>query len=120
MLHTSSIPWGFRPPFKGDVSNQGQQEGIWICDFVAKASNDEELKRDARRAGSEDDYSASETDGEGGERRGQEAEEEEEETEEESEAEEEEELVAANRGAVAAVKSAFAGLMVEGGEDDDE
>lgn len=113
-LHTSSLPWGFRPPFRGDVSNQGQQEGVWIKDFVAQASTEEQLRRDARRAGSDSDYSGSETDEEG---HGEEEEESEEESEDGTE---EEELAVANRGAVAAVKSAFAGLMVEGGDDDDD
>jgi hypothetical protein len=112
-LHTSAVPWGFRPPFRGDVSNQGQQEGVWIKDFVAKASTDEELRRDARRAGagSDDDYSGSETDG---------RDDQDDEEDESEEVSEEEELASANRGAVAAVKSAFAGLTVEGGEDDDD
>lgn len=110
-MHSSSIPWGFRPPFKGDPTAQ-DQEGIYIPHFVAKASSKAELDREKamvnRERSSDEEEDASGSEGEGSEE-----EEEESDTEEEEEDEEDEK-------AVNAIRSAFAFLEVEGGEDDDD
>ena len=107
-LHASLIPWGFRPPFAGDASEQGQHEGIFITDFAARASNADELARENElvRSGDEtgDDSDARE------EESGQEDSEEE---DEDTESEE-------DKKAVAAVRGAFAALMVEGDDDDED
>lgn len=107
LLHSSTIPWGFRPPFQGDASEQGQQDGIWIQDFKARASNADALARESELVRSGDETSGDEED------------EEEQGSEEERDSEEEEESEE-DRKAVAAVRGAFAALMVEGGDDSDE
>ncbi|GJN89589.1 hypothetical protein Rhopal_002576-T1 [Rhodotorula paludigena] len=99
-LHSSIIPWAFRPPAL-DVA--AEREGIWLKDFVPKAGA-------GGAAALEEDDGASEFDGE------------EDEGTEESGSEEddsEEDDDSADEKAVQAVRGAFAALAVEG-EDDHE
>lgn len=110
-MHSSSIPWGFRPPFKGDPTAQ-DQEGIYIPHFVAKASTKAELDREKAVVNQE---ASSDEEDDGSDSEGEDSEGEEEERESEEEEEEEEDEKAVN-----AIRSAFAFLEVEGGEDDDD
>ncbi|GAA5927187.1 uncharacterized protein JCM15063_005831 [Sporobolomyces koalae] len=107
-LHSSAIPWGFRPPFKGDVTSQGTetQEGIWLKEFQPKAGSgwvDSEIRTD-------DEGEHTHTEGEEGS--------ESEEEEEEGDTEEEED--SADEKAVKAIQSVFSALAVEGADSDDE
>ncbi|GAA5892459.1 uncharacterized protein JCM6883_007365 [Sporobolomyces salmoneus] len=105
-LHSSSIPWGFRPPFAGDAASQGSetQEGIWLKDFKPKAGSGwvdyetRERESDEERSGDED-VSGSE---------------------EEKEESGEEEEDSADEKAVKAIKSVFSALAVEGEDEDSE
>ncbi|GAA5922261.1 hypothetical protein JCM1841_001386 [Sporobolomyces salmonicolor] len=100
-LHSSSIPWGFRPPFAGDAASQGAsaQEGIYLVGFKPKAGG--VLKEETREEESASEEEESESD------------------ESASEDESLEEADSAEERAVRAVKSVFAALDVEGGEDSD-
>ncbi|KAK4702727.1 hypothetical protein P7C70_g3495, partial [Phenoliferia sp. Uapishka_3] len=102
-LHASLIPWAFRPPFDGDAAAQ-DQVGIWIPGFQAKASNVEKERRERMLVGEESESES----------------EREEEEKSESESEEESEEEVANQGAMKAIRSAFAGLEVEEGTDEEE
>lgn len=96
LLHSSLLPWGFRPPPSEFESwPMAQQEGIWFVGFVAKAAS-----APLREGASEDDEEEEEDDGS-----------------EEGESEEED---SADERAVQAVRGAFAALAVEEGEDDSE
>jgi hypothetical protein len=98
LLHSSAIPWGFRPPPSPFESwPLAKQEGVWFEGFTAQASKGGEREEGA---------SEEEEDGEESE----EAEGSESDTEEDS----------ADEKAVQAVRGAFAALAVEEGEDDDE
>lgn len=112
-LHASSIPWGFRPPFAGDAAAQGDQEGIYLPGFQARASTESALERERALVGSGDDYDSEDEDGSRSELSG---------SEEETDSEGEEES-AANEQAVKAIRGTFAALIVEGsgsdGDDDD-
>lgn len=105
-IHSSQIPWGFRPSFgsgpTGDASNQGTQEGIWLKDFVARASV---------KSGNEGDVTAEEDEDQA---EGSELDASEDESDEQGSQEE------ANHKAIAAVRSAFSALEVEGGASDDD
>ncbi|KAL8292872.1 hypothetical protein RQP46_000566 [Phenoliferia psychrophenolica] len=109
-LHSSSIPWAFRPPFEGDATAQ-DQIGIFIPGFEAKASNAERERREKALVEGEESRSEDETESE---------EEEVEESEGEESESEESESGAANSGALTAIRSAFTALEVEEGTDDEE
>ncbi|GAA5882209.1 hypothetical protein JCM16303_002281 [Sporobolomyces ruberrimus] len=102
-LHSSSIPWGFRPPFAGDAASQGSetQEGIWLREFVPKAGSGwvDYIAREGESGGEHEDQ------GEGS-------------SEEEDEYSDEEEE-SADEKAVKAIQSVFSALAVEG-EDSEE
>lgn len=111
-LHSSNIPWGFRPPFAGDATAQ-DQEGIWIPNFKAKASTASELARERELAKGDrnvEDYGSE----------GEDSQEEEEEEEEDDDQASEEDEDSDDDRAVAAVRSIFAGLEVEGGDDSED
>lgn len=102
-LHSSSIPWAFRPPFEGDAAAQ-DQIGIFIPDFEAKASTAEKERRARMLVGdeeSEDDEPSEEELSESAD----------------SEAESED---SADDNAITAIRSAFAALEVESGSDGDD
>lgn len=102
-LHSSSIPWGFRPPFAGDAASQGSetQEGIWLREFVPKAGSGwvDYIAREGESGEEHEDQ------GEGS-------------SEEEDEYSDEEED-SADEKAVKAIQSVFSALAVEG-EDSEE
>ncbi|GAA6058876.1 hypothetical protein JCM10212_002820 [Sporobolomyces blumeae] len=106
-LHSSTISWAFRPPFAGDVANQGSetQEGIWLKEFKPKAGSGwvDSREFDREEGHSDDDSERDRTDEDG----------------EEEEEEEEDDEDSADEKAVQAIQSVFSALAVEG-EDDDE
>ncbi|GAA5953335.1 hypothetical protein JCM3765_005008 [Sporobolomyces pararoseus] len=104
-LHSSVIPWGFRPPFSGDAANQGSetQEGIWLKQFKPKAGSGWVDYETREKDSDDDDRSASEVD--------------EEDSEEEEEEEEDDD--SADEKAVQAIQSVFSALAVEGEEDEE-
>lgn len=109
-LHSSVVPWGFRPPSSGggvDVPKEGIYLGGFKRSEKAEREARERVERDERDEGSDSDEDRSEE--------GDEDQEEEEEDEDEDEAEDEAEVMA-----VKAVRSAFAMLMVEGESDEDD
>ncbi|KAM0788802.1 hypothetical protein ACM66B_002890 [Microbotryomycetes sp. NB124-2] len=106
-LHSSAIPWTFRPPSDLDKSVAGDQrieltEGIWLKDFVPRADAQVARSVVGTTEGEEDD---DEDDDDGVTS--------EEEEEEDSEA-------GADQAAVAAVKSAFSALEVEEADESDD
>ncbi|GAA6054408.1 hypothetical protein JCM3770_002243 [Rhodotorula araucariae] len=102
LLHSSAIPWAFRPPGALPVAGAGwgcDVEGVWLRGFTPRAG-----------AVREREGASEEEDDDGGE--GTEASEEEE-TEEGS-------GDSADEKAVQAVRGAFAALAVEGDDEDDD
>lgn len=105
-LHASSIPWGFRPPFEGDAAAQGDQEGLYLPEFTARASTESALERERALVGGDeqDSEGASEGSSVG--------------DSEVYEDESEDEEAVANERAVSAIRGTFAALAVEGEGDD--
>ncbi|SCV70862.1 BQ2448_3624 [Microbotryum intermedium] len=113
-LHSSSIPWGFRPLFKeGDVADQGEEEGIWLKSFVSggMVGSEREERRRGRLVGDGEEESGS------GSGSGESAEEEGGSEDVEADGNE---VEVEDEKAARAVLGAFAALEVEEEDEDDE
>ncbi|GAA5896878.1 hypothetical protein JCM6882_005056 [Rhodosporidiobolus microsporus] len=104
LLHSSSIPWAFRPSSGSSSVPEGRTEGLWLPNFAPQTAG-------ARSR--DDEFSEDEEDGHRGGRRSAPGTEEEDKEEEETED-------SADEKAVQAVRGAFAALAVEEGESDSE
>lgn len=102
-MHNSAIPWAFRPPSNSPTVPR-PKEGIFIPDFKPKATS---ATTEAVKRAMEEEEAESNSD------------EDEEEANSVDESEEEEEGDNAEVGMLSAIRSAFAGLEVESGDEEE-